>query len=589
MIPRPVIRRLGLHKHPTSYNQPSLSLFPVPHHHRHLSSSSVSRSPTPLKLAIIGAGPSGFYTASRILSTLPADSPNGRDVEVHMYERLPTPYGLVRYGVAPDHPEVKNCQHKFDELSHDPRFKYFGNVLISSQRSSSPLSPSPSTSLSPYTYPHALRLRFDEILPYYTTLVLTYGASLSNPLSSVSGSSSSSDPLNGVFPALGLVSWYNSHPAFVDLPIDLSRVEEVSVIGQGNVALDVARILLKPVDSLRNTDLSEEVLDTLSKSRVKRVRVVGRRGPGQVAFTTKEFREMLSIPGVGYDGIKDKGLLASAKETVGNERMRKRLLTLMDTSREGEKTFVLDFLKSPRTFLSSSEDGRRVGEVEWNLNQLLSPPPIAETSGPSPPQSQTASVPTSGGVIARPTGETVTDKADLVVESVGYRSEPLTGEESVVEGGRWRLPFDGERGRVRNVSGRVVDEDGVAVPGVYAAGWAARGPVGVIASTMHDAYTLSSLILDDHFVSPPCSSSPMNGEASSTPASISLTPGPMNANPQPGVPDAVVNARGQGKIAVDLEAWHRIDDAEKERAKRDGKGKEREKFRRVEEMLSVLQ
>ncbi|WWD20421.1 hypothetical protein CI109_104897 [Kwoniella shandongensis] len=578
MIPRPASLRLGLRLRPQCQRLPHSSLS-----HRLLSSST---SPPPLKLAIIGSGPSGFYTASRILSTLPADTPNGQNVEVHMYERLPTPYGLVRYGVAPDHPEVKNCQHKFDELSSDPRFKYFGNVLLSSQPSTSPFSPSPSTSLSPYTYPHALRVSFDEILPYYSTLVLTYGASLSNPLSSVPGSSSSSTPLEGVFPALALVSWYNSHPAFVDLPIDLSQVEEVSVIGQGNVALDVARILLKPVESLRHTDLSEQVLDTLSKSRVKNVRVVGRRGPGQVAFTTKEFREMLSIPGVRYGGIGDKGLLDEAKAQVGNERMRKRLLGLMDTTREeGDKSFILDFLKSPKAFLPSLTSNERVGEVEWNLNQLLNSTPIDPTAiTPTPPASQAPSTPSGGQVIARPTGETVRDRAELVVESVGYRSEPLTGEEGMTEGS-WKLPFDSERGRVRNISGRVVDEDGVAVPGVYAAGWAARGPVGVIASTMHDAYSLSSLILDDHFAS---TSSPSSTAASSTSASIALTPGPMNSSPQPGVPDAILNAKRDGKIVVDLEGWSRIDGAERERAKRLGSGKEREKFRRVEEMLSVL-
>lgn len=159
----------------------------------------------PLKLAIIGAGPSGFYTASRILSLIPPTSPEGQKLEVHMYERLPTPYGLVRYGVAPDHPEVKNCQHKFDELAHDSRFKYFGNTLFTSHPSST-FSPSPTEKAPSYTYPHALRLSFSDIMPYYSTLILTYGASLSNPLNAVPGSSSNSDPLTGVYPALALSS-----------------------------------------------------------------------------------------------------------------------------------------------------------------------------------------------------------------------------------------------------------------------------------------------------------------------------------------------------------------------------------------------
>ncbi|WVR07939.1 hypothetical protein IAU60_004982 [Kwoniella sp. DSM 27419] len=557
MLPRPARLRLGITLSARSHTPSTSST-----RSRQGIRTYATDAPPPLKVAIIGAGPSGFYTASRILHSIPADSPKGSNIEVHMYERLPTPYGLVRYGVAPDHPEVKNCQHKFDELASDTRFKYFGNVLLSSQPSSSTTTPTPAASLSPYTYQHAVRLSFDDILPYYSSLVLTYGASLSNPLASVPGSSSSDTPLQGVIPALALVSWYNSHPAFSDLPVDLSAVEEVSVVGQGNVALDVARILLKPVSALETTDLADDVLEVLSKSRVKKVRVVGRRGPGQVAFTTKEFREMLAIPGVGYSGV-DPELMAQAKEMVGNERMRKRLLGLMEkTTPAAVQTFELDFLRSPSAFLPHHEHDQRIGQVEWNLNQLLATAP----SAPTPPASQQVSVPSGGGLIARPTGETVRIKADMVVESVGYRSEPLTGE----SGRGWELPFDSSRGRVRNVSGRVVDEEGVVVPGVYTAGWAARGPVGVIASTMHDAYALGDILLDDHFSSP-------SGSA-----------GPLNKSPEAGIPQALTDVKNKGGIVVGLDEWARIDEAERGRAKASRTGKEREKFRRVEEMLQVL-
>ncbi|WVQ84453.1 hypothetical protein IAT38_006605 [Cryptococcus sp. DSM 104549] len=566
MLPRPARFRLTLPRHRSSLR--SFSTSPA------LASSA---SPRPLKLAIIGAGPSGFYTASRILSLLPASSPHGQGVEVHMYERLPTPYGLARYGVAPDHPEVKNCQHKFDELASDPRFKYFGNVLISSQpsTSSSPTPPTPPTALSPYTYPHALRLSFSDILPYYSTLVLTYGASLSNPLASVAGSSSSAAPLEGVYPALALVSWYNSHPAFADLPVDLRGVKDVTVVGQGNVALDVARLLLKPVESLAQTDLSDEILHVLSQSTVERVEVVGRRGPGQVAFTTKEFREMVNIPGVGYPGVAP-GLMADALEGVEGTptgRIRKRQLALMEKAKEGgKKQFELDFFKGPRAFIPSESDSTRVGAVEWDINQLLSSSP---SSSATPPQG--GDKPSPPTLVARATGETTTSKADMVVESVGYRSEPLSGAGT---GEGWELPFDKARGRVRNDFGRVVDDEGVAVPGVYAAGWAARGPVGVIASTMQDAYILSSLILDDHFAtSPPSPSSPSFSTIS-----------PLPQTPEPGIPEAIRNAKSrQGKVVVDLDGWGRIDRAERERAERAGGGKEREKFRRVEEMLAVLE
>ncbi|WWC73827.1 uncharacterized protein I206_107799 [Kwoniella pini CBS 10737] len=523
--------------------------------------------PRPLKIAIIGSGPSGFYTASRILNSIPSDSPNGQNVQVHMYERLPTPYGLVRYGVAPDHPEVKNCQHKFDELSSDPRFKFFGNVLISSQPSSSETISTPSSALSPYTYPHSVRISFDDILPYYSTLILTYGASLSNPLSSVPGSSSSPNPLNNVIPALGLVSWYNSHPAFSELPINLKGIEEVSIVGQGNVALDVARILLKPIDQLSKTDLSEEVLQILSESNVKRVKVIGRRGPGQISFTTKEFREMLSIPELEYKGIKNE-LMEEAKALIGNERMKKRLLGLMEKSIKndsGKKLFELDFLKSPKAFLPSSENSSNVGEIEWNLNQLLSSP--SSLSSPTPPNSQSSALPSGNSVMASPTGETLKYRADMIIESVGYRSEPLTGEQ-----GGWKLPFDEKRGRVKNVNGRVVDEEGSVIPGIYAAGWAARGPVGVIASTMHDSYSLADSLMDDHYSS----------------TSLGDSAGPLNTTPEDGIPEVIIKSQKNGGIVVDLSAWERIDQAERDRAKKMGKGKEREKFRKVEDMLAVL-
>lgn len=352
---------------------------------------------------------------------------------------------------------MQNCQHKFDELAHDPRFTFLGNISIGTQPSSTlstPSSPSPLTTLSSYTYPDALHLPLSSIRTHYNTILLTYGASLSNPLSSVSGSTSSTNPLKGVFPALAFVSWYNGHPAFSHLPPNLEDVEDVSIIGLGNVALDVARILLKSASSLAHTDLPESVLEVLSRSKVKRVTAVGRRGPGQVAFTPKEFREMINLPDVSFSGV-DPGLVEQAKGMVEGDRMRKRLLGLMEktTSGAGTKEFRLDFLKSPTAFVPSTEQPGRVGEVEWEINDLLAPPPAP----PDPPASQDQSIP-KPAVVARPTGKRVSTKADMMIESVGYRSEPLgMGEEG------WELPFDIGRGRVRNVGGRVVEEGGIAV------------------------------------------------------------------------------------------------------------------------------
>ncbi len=219
----------------------------------------------------------------------------------------------------------------------------------------------------------------------------------------------------------------------------------MKIIGQGNVALDVSRILLKPISDLESTDIPQHVIETLSKSNVKEVTAVGRRGPGQVAFTTKEFREMLNLPRVGFGGV-DKDLLDDGKRAVEGDRMRKRLLGLMETDpSKNDKSFRLDFLKSPKSFLPSATDPSTVGAVEWSLNALA-------------PVSQLPFTQSTPGTLARPTGETKLESTDMVIESVGYRSEPLGSTE-----GGWKLPFDLVRGRIRNVSGRVVDDQGIGV------------------------------------------------------------------------------------------------------------------------------
>jgi adrenodoxin-NADP+ reductase len=216
-----------------------------------------------------------------------------------------------------------------------------------------------------------------------------------------------------VFPALALVGWYNGHPAFRHNAPDLSRTTDVSIIGHGNVALDVARILLKPVEALSETDIPEDVLEVLAKSKVRSVRVVGRRGPAQVAFTAKEFREMSQI-GLHRDGL-DPKLATEARSIVGRDRARNRILDLMEKpwSASGNgKEFHLDFLKSPKSFNAASgsknnDKTSRVGSVTWSVNELLT----TAADPPSPPTSQTESVPhPSPTVIARPTGPNRLDR-----------------------------------------------------------------------------------------------------------------------------------------------------------------------------------
>jgi adrenodoxin-NADP+ reductase len=198
-----------------------------------------------LRIAIIGSGPAGFYTAHRLFSKVP-------DVFIDMYEQLPVPYGLVRFGVAPDHPDVKNCQETFSEAAESPRFTYIGNVKV------------------------GVDIQLKEMRLHYDAILFSYGASEDRKLG-IEG-----EELQGVYSAREFVGWYNGLPQFQHLSPDLKDGNKAIVIGQGNVALDVARILLTPVDDLRHTDITEQALQTLSESKVEHVKVVGRRGPLQV-------------------------------------------------------------------------------------------------------------------------------------------------------------------------------------------------------------------------------------------------------------------------------------------------------------------
>lgn len=211
----------------------------------HNAYSTTSTSRGRLRIAIIGSGPAGFYTAYRLMNKL-------EDAVVDMYEQLPVPYGLVRFGVAPDHPDVKNCQDAFEELAKSPRFNYIGNVRVG----------------------HDIELA--QLKSHYDAMLFSYGASEDRQLGILG------EDLPGVYSAREFVGWYNGLPQFHGLKPDLLAGEQAVVIGQGNVAMDVARMLLTPVDELRSTDITEEAVQTLSESKIRRVKVVGRRGPVQV-------------------------------------------------------------------------------------------------------------------------------------------------------------------------------------------------------------------------------------------------------------------------------------------------------------------
>jgi adrenodoxin-NADP+ reductase len=229
---------------PPHLTHPRLS-GPIPPHTGRNAYSTKTPDRKRLRIAIIGSGPAGFYTAYRLMGKV-------QDVMVDMYEQLPVPYGLVRFGVAPDHPGVKNCQDTFEEVARSPRFNYIGNVRVG--------------------YDIAL----SQLKPHYDAMLFSYGATEDRKLA-IPG-----EELLGVYSAREFVGWYNGLPQFQRLQPQLQAGEQAVVIGQGNVAMDVARMLLTPVDLLMNTDITEQAIQTLSESKVKSVRVVGRRGPIQV-------------------------------------------------------------------------------------------------------------------------------------------------------------------------------------------------------------------------------------------------------------------------------------------------------------------
>ncbi|KAK9899639.1 nucleotide-binding domain-containing protein [Cystobasidium minutum MCA 4210] len=528
------------------------------------STSNPSLNGRPFRLAVVGSGPAGFYAASRVLS-----SEGSENAQVDMFEELPVPFGLVRYGVAPDHPEVKNCIHKFEETAEDKRFRYFGNVRIGT-----PLEPEPKqydTGAVRASVHHALSLPLSFLKPYYDAILFTYGASYDRSLGPGVRNDDAPNLLH-TLSARSFVHWYNGHPHSPfhqqGKEMGLDALTNATIIGQGNVALDCARILLSgreppTINRLKKTDTPESVLEALSRSTIKHVDVVGRRGPLQFAGTTKELRELVNLDPKHAQFIMssdDAALVKEASQTLESftsqggktesARMKKRLLQLMQKAKADEKfakgdtkTWSLSFCKSPVAIEGSEENGTAgpVKSVTFEQNDLL---PASNAVLPS----NDLVDPTS--FVARGTGLTVSRPTDLLLKSVGYRSGGIEG-----------LPFDQRRGVVKNVEGRVQDDSGDIIPGLYVSGWLARGPNGVIATTMYDAFQTAETIITDA------------AAASSTKSLPDL----------PRLPDA-----GFGnKQVVSWSDWKAIDAEERRRGK--ALGKEREKFVRVDDMLKVVQ
>ncbi|KAL2061059.1 hypothetical protein VTL71DRAFT_9111 [Oculimacula yallundae] len=469
-------------------------------------------------MAVIGSGPAGFYTAYKVMSKI-------QNSVVDMYEQLPVPFGLVRFGVAPDHPEVKNCQDKFTEVAESPRFNFVGNISIGDQAGSLPLR---------------------SLLPHYDAILFAYGASKDRTLG-ISGE----DTLKGIYSARAFVGWYNGLPEYADLTPDLTFGEEAVVVGQGNVALDVARILLQDPEILKETDITTNAVQTLRRSRVKRVRVVGRRGPMQGAFTIKEVRELMKFPSVAFHPI-DTSLIP--EDVTKLPRPTKRIMEVLKKGSgasvsSAPKSWSLDFCLSPKSFTPSRESLTQLGGMSFERT-TLDPDPLAF------------------GAKAIGTNETVDVPASLAFRSIGYKSEALS------EFTELGIPFNDRSGTIPNDHlGRVINdaEDWTDekrakhLPGMYCAGWVKRGPTGVIASTMDDAFSTADSIAMDWYGKVPF----------------------MNAGGDGLGWEGVKNeAEKRGCRRVSWEDWKKIDSVERSEGQKSGKV--REKFTRVEDMLAVL-
>ncbi|CAG5135645.1 unnamed protein product [Candidula unifasciata] len=396
-------------------------------------SSSSSSPGQQCCVAVVGSGPAGFYTAQQLLK-------GDHNLIVDIYEKLPVPFGLVRFGVAPDHPEVKNVIHTFTNTAKNERCNFFGNVEVGRDVS------------------------LKDLRDAYSAVILCYGASANRTLG-IPG-----EDLPNVISARSFVGWYNGVPQDKELQVNLD-CESAVVLGHGNVALDVARILLTPVSILEKTDISEHALKALHRSQVSKVHVVGRRGPLQVAFTIKELREMIKLPGT-QTVIRREDVEGLDKVIDDLPRPRRRLTELLyktavapsstDTRlwEQATKEWRLVFLRSPVQILHDNNGS--VSGVEFAVNKLQG----------KPSQFQKA--------VTTDLRETI--KCGLVLSSIGYRSVPLDSS----------LPFDSKNGIIDNENSRVRNEQGL-----YCAGWVGKGPVGVILGTMTDAFETGKLVLHD--------------------------------------------------------------------------------------------
>ena len=462
--------------------------------------SELGTADHPLRVAIIGSGPAGFYTADHLLKQ------SDIHVQVDMFDRLPTPFGLVRFGVAPDHQKIKNVTRVFDRIAQKETFRFFGDVEVGKD------------------------ISLTDLSEHFHQICFATGAETDRRMG-IPG-----EDLARSRTATEFVAWFNGHPDYRDYEFDLSA-ERVAVVGVGNVAVDVARILCRTPDELAETDIADHALEALSQSKVREVVMLGRRGPLQAAFTNPEVRELGELVGadihVPPEDMRLDSLSQAELENTDDDTLRKKITILEDfaqRSPEGkERLLTLRFLVSPTELIAGDDGGVRAMRIV--RNELTSD---------------------GGKLRPRATEQTEELPVDLVFRSVGYRGLPMEG-----------LPFNESWGVIPNEIGRVTEpETGQPVRGMYVSGWIKRGPTGVIGTNKKDGTETAGAMLED------------------AGSSSVLDP----AHPDPSTLDALVRER-QPHV-VNYADWSRLDELEQSRG--EAGGRPRVKFTSRAEMRAAL-
>lgn len=446
-----------------------------------------------MRVAIVGSGPAGFYAAEALLTA-------SLKVKVDMFDHLPAPFGLVRYGVAPDHLKIKNVIKIYEKIALHPEFFFLGNVTVGKD------------------------ISVEDLRRFYDAVIFACGAQTDRRLG-IPG-----EDIKGSYTATEFVAWYNGHPAYRERQFDLSQ-ETAVVVGQGNVAMDVARILCKTPQELKNTDMTAYALEALAQSKIKIVHLIGRRGPVQAAFTPAEMKEMGEL--LDCDPIvdpKDLELNPESQKELEDKSAairKKNLEILKDYAKRPasvkSRKFIVHFFKGPKELKGNV----RVEKVILEKNKLTGP---------------------AGAQHAVGIGVSEEIPCGIFFRSVGYRGVAIPG-----------VPFDEKKGIFPNVEGRITNQ-GKVVPGLYAAGWIKRGPSGVIGTNKADSEETVKNLLSDTLSLPSC--------------------------PQPDTQAVLIFLKSKNIRVVSFADWKKIDAAEIARGKI--LGKPREKFVKVEEMLEVV-